>query len=285
MSLMKAVPSSSRRHEGARFPVRRESFDLTVVSDPYIFADNPLGSYFWLVLQAKFPDGEQFFIDSVRALRDRVADEQLQKDISAFIGQEAMHGHAHRDANKAIERQFGIPMAGVEKRMKSLMVWFQKVHTPKQCLAATAGAEHLTAVISGFLLRNPDYLAGFRDPTIRRLVMWHALEEREHRSVAFDVYQQAGGDYFTRVVMLPWFVAVVLPATTAEIIRLMVRDGTIKDLRRLRSGLGSLFGRRGLVTGTLSTLFDYFRPGFHPGQDDLRALELGWRRELGFAIT
>lgn len=281
MSSVTTALAASRRHEGARFPVRREKFDLSGLQDPYVYAGNPLASYFWMVLQAKFPDGEQFFIDSVRALRDHVTDDQLQKDISAFIGQEAMHGHAHRDVNKSIERQFGVPSVAIERRMKSLMSWMQKLHTPRQCLAATVGAEHLTAVIARFLLRNPDYLAGFRDPAIRRLVMWHALEEREHRAVAFDVYQQAGGGYLTRAIMLPWFVAVVMPTTTVEILRLMARDGSLRDLRNLRAGLASLLGRRGLLTASVPAILEYFRPGFHPSHDDQTALEMGWRRELG----
>lgn len=276
-----APTTASRRHEGGRFPVRREKFDFPAVRDPYIYAGNPLASYFWIVLQAKFPDGEQFFIDSVRALREHVTDEQLQKDISAFIGQEAMHGQAHRAANKHFEQQFGIPMLRIEKRMKSLMTWFQKVHTPKQQLAATAGIEHFTAVAARFLLRNPDYLAGFRDPVIRRLVMWHALEEREHRSVAFDVYQQAAGDYLTRVLMMPWFIAVVLPMGIAAMAELMIKDGSWTNVRRIGTGLASLLGPRGLVTASLPALLDYFRPGFHPADDDQTALEQAWRRELG----
>lgn len=282
MTSTTAEPAAARRHEGARFPVRREMFGLSDVRDPYVYAGNPLASYFWIVLQAKFPDGEQFFIDSVRALRDQVGDPQLQKDISAFIGQEAMHGNAHRDVNTSVERQFGIPMAGIERRMKTLMSWLQKVHTPKQCLAATTGAEHLTAVIARFLLQHPEYLAGFRNPVLRRLVMWHALEEREHRAVAFDVYQHAGGDYLTRAIMLPWFVAVVLPVASLEVLRLMARDGSFKDLRSLRTGMASLFGRRGLVTASFPAILEYFRPDFHPNDDDQSALEQGWRRELGF---
>jgi predicted metal-dependent hydrolase len=81
--------------------------------------------------------------------------------------------------------------------------------------------------------------------------------------------------------MLPWFIAVMLPTTTVEILRLMARDGSLKDLRTLRTGLASLLGRRGLLTASLPAILDYFRPGFHPSQDDQTALEMGWRRELG----
>ena len=44
-------------------------------------------------LSALFPEGEQFFVNSTRAVRNdpKLADPALQKEISAFIGQEAMH--------------------------------------------------------------------------------------------------------------------------------------------------------------------------------------------------
>lgn len=282
---MTAVKKSSRRHEDASFPVRKVDFDFNQ-TPKYIYDDNALSSYFWLVLQAKFPDGEQFFIDSVRDLRDKVKDEALQADISAFIGQEAMHGRAHRLANQKLLEIHGIDLIKTEKRTARLMKLLNRVHSPKQRLAATAGAEHLTATVARFLLRNPGYLSGFQNETIRRLVMWHALEEREHRSVAFDVYQQAGGDYPTRVAMYVWFVAAMAPFVMVDIMKLMVQDGSVKDLPGFAKGLKSLFGKRGLLTGSIPDLLDYFRRDFHPSDDDQSTLEAGWRRELGMeAVT
>lgn len=46
-------------------------------------------------LSSLFPYGETFFVDSVRAVRDQISDPHLKKDISAFIGQEAMHAKEH----------------------------------------------------------------------------------------------------------------------------------------------------------------------------------------------
>lgn len=273
---------SSRRHEEASFPVRKMDFDFTRVPK-YLYDENPLASYFWLVLQAKFPDGEQFFIDSVRALRDKVDDEALQSDISAFIGQEAMHGRAHRLANEKLMEVHGIDIIRTQERTKTLMKVFTRMHSPKQCLAATAGAEHLTASLARFLLRHPDYLAGFRDETIRKLVMWHALEEREHRSVAFDVYMKSGGDYRTRVVMYVWFIAFMAPFVIIDMIRLMAKDGSLRDIRGIRKGLKLLFGRGGLLSHSGPALRDYFRRDFHPNDDDQTALESEWRKELKLA--
>lgn len=273
---------STRRHEAASFPVRRMDFDFSR-SPQYGYADNPLASCFWLVLQALFPDGEQFFIDSVRSVREKIEDPQLQRDISAFIGQEAMHGRAHREANAALLKVHGIDVVSTERRTKQLMALFTRLHTPMQRLAMTAGAEHLTSTIARFLLRHPDYLAGFRDPVLRRLVMWHALEEREHRAVAYDVYQQAGGGYWTRATMFPWFMGLLAPFVTYDIVKLMLRHGGFRDRHALRLGFASLLGRKGLLQKIGPGLRDYFRRDFHPRDDDQSALEAEWRRELALA--
>ena len=283
MSKSNALKKASRRHEDASFPVRRMDFDFDAVPK-YVHHDNPMSSYLWLVLQAKFPEGEQFFIDSVRALRDCVKDDALQADISAFIGQEAMHGRAHRLINQKLQDLHGINIVHSEKRMARLMTWFTRPHTPKQCLAATAGAEHMTATIASFLLRHPDYLAGFQNDTVRKLVMWHALEEREHRAVAFDVYQQAGGDYVTRVAMYAWFIVAMLPFVVLDGVKFMAKDGSLTDIRGIHRGLQLTFGRRGLVGASLAGLLDYLRRDFHPSDDDLTALENGWRQELGLQL-
>ncbi|MGJ8671075.1 MAG: metal-dependent hydrolase, partial [Oceanococcus sp.] len=148
-------------------------------------------------------------------------------------------------------------------------------------LAATAGAEHLTASIARFLLQNPKYLEGFVDPTIRRLVMWHALEEREHRSVAFDVYSQAGGSYATRVAMYVWFLAYLAPFVSFDVMRLIVSDPKPFKVRDALKGFKAVFGAKGVLGGSVPALLEYFRPGFHPSDDDQTELENMWRRELG----
>ncbi len=270
----------SRRHEHASFPVRKIEFDFSRIPK-YLYADNALSSYVWLVLEAKFPAGEQFFIDSVRDLRDAVADPQLQNDISAFIGQEAMHVRAHRAANAALSRVHGIDVQRTERRTRTLMTLFNRLHTPRQRPAATVGAEHLTASLARFLLRHPEFMAGFKNENIRHLVMWHALEEREHRAVAFAVHQQAGGGYATRIFMYLWFIGALAPFVVLDILRLMISDGSVRDWPEIRRGLKTIFGRHGILGGSSRALRDYFRRDFHPFDDDQSQLEAAWRPELG----
>jgi predicted metal-dependent hydrolase len=170
----------------------------------------------------------------------------------------------------------------IERRMRKIMTLFNRVHTPMQRLAMTVGAEHFTSMVARFLLRHPEYLARFRDVEARRLVMWHALEEREHRAVAFDVYERAGGSYILRAVMLPWMFGVLAPWIAFEVVRVMVQFDGFEDRAALRRGLSHVVGDNGILTKICFGMRDYFRRDFHPNDDDQSALEAGWRRELGW---
>lgn len=285
MSEAKATTSAARANpynRTASFPVRRPQFDFSGIQF-LAYDDNVLGTVFWAVLQGLFPDGERFFIKAVRDCRKLVDDPVLQREIDAFMGQEANHGRAHRDLNIMVEKLYGIDLSTIERRMERLMNLFNRVHSPMQRLAMTAGAEHFTATVARFLLRHPEYLAGFRDESIRHLVMWHALEEREHRAVAFDVYQKAGGTYWMRAVMFPWLLAVLTPWALFEILRLTARHGGFDDRAELRRGYESLLGRKGILMKIGPGLRDYFRRDFHPNDDDQSTLEAEWRREFGWA--
>jgi predicted metal-dependent hydrolase len=266
----------------ASFPVRKPDFDFS--QSPLLFYDdNVLASAFWGVLQAFFPDGERFFIKAVRDCRKLVDDPVLQREIDAFMGQEANHGRAHQKANETVQQRYGIDLESIERRMAKFMAVFNRTHSPLQRLAMTAGAEHFTSTVARYLLRHPEYMAGFRDPAIRKLVLWHVLEEREHRAVAFDLFQRAGGTYWTRAVMFPWFFVVLTPWLVYEIVRLTASLDGFEDRAALERGYASLLGRKGILMKIGPGLRDYFRRDFHPNDDDQSALEAEVRREFGWA--
>ena len=91
---------------GASFPVRRMNFDFDQVPEYWMNGSAGL-THFMTALSALFPDGEKLFIDSVRAVRYHPAikdNEALQKEISAFIGQEAMHTQEHVGFNASAQK-------------------------------------------------------------------------------------------------------------------------------------------------------------------------------------
>lgn len=84
--------------------VRRSQFTAQGSQERhYVTGRSPLMAHLLTALSVTFPAGEQFFVHSVRNVRDQVSDDTLQKQISAFIGQEAMHSQAHAQFNAVLD--------------------------------------------------------------------------------------------------------------------------------------------------------------------------------------
>ena len=82
-------------------PPRRLDFQFDDKTTARYFYDNdPFLSAFWLSLSALFPEGEAFFVDSVRHYRKEVTDAKLKAQVAGFIGQEAMHSKEHEAWNE-----------------------------------------------------------------------------------------------------------------------------------------------------------------------------------------
>lgn len=232
-------------------------------------------SHFFNALSIFFPLGERFFIASVRAYRDQIDDPELQKAVTAFIGQEAMHGREHEAYNRHLVDS--LPVARrLEPVVAASLRAIQKL-TPKSWqLATTLALEHHTAILADLLLRKPELLEG-ADPAFRRLWRWHALEETEHKAVAFDVWNAALGsgrkEQAIRAAAMVWislgFVSLIAAFTAA----LAETDpGARRKPRGYLALLRFLFGKGGMYRGTWTAWRDYFARDFHPWQHDNRAL-------------
>ncbi|NUG51451.1 metal-dependent hydrolase, partial [Acinetobacter lactucae] len=187
---MTAEKSYLNRRKALGITVRRLEFNPKAIKRHY-FANSPLMSHFLTALSSTFPVGEQFFVNSVRNVRDKVSDPQLQAQIAAFIGQEAMHSKAHGEFNEAWRRD--------DYNLDSFQNWlnerdkYLRTIPPKLQLALTCAFEHFTALLGGYVLQHPELLKTLDEDALK-LWVWHAIEEIEHRSVAFDVYQHVYGD-------------------------------------------------------------------------------------------
>ena len=274
MTAQSSTPSAS-------FPVRRMDFSFSE-SQKFWFAGDPFMSHFMNNLSSLFPYGEKFFVDSVRAVRDQVTEPQLKKDISAFIGQEAMHSKEHAAYND-YAAEHGIDLERLELRIKVLLEWTTKISTKKQRLAATCALEHFTATMAEQLLQREDLTTQMNDPKLYQLWMWHAIEENEHKAVCYDVYQQVYGGYFTRTIMMAITTLIFFGVIGWFQVHLLRKDGQLFNWRSWGKGLKMLFGpRNGFLTKLLLPYLDYYRPGFHPLDHDSKALEQRWRQRLGF---
>lgn len=264
----------------ASFPVRRMDFTFSDVPR-YWFNNDPFLTHFLTSLSSLFPEGEQFFVDSVRAVRDDIDDPVMQKEISAFIGQEAMHSKEHKAFNDYANAQ-GINVEYLHKRVGFLLGIVKKTLTRKQQLAITCALEHFTATVAAQLLRRDDWSERMHDPVMRKMWLWHAIEESEHKAVAFDVYQKVGGDYATRAFFMVMASTILAIVAGEQQLRLMAQDKQLFNVISWGKGLWSLFGRKGFMSERTMDFLDYFRPNFHPNDHDSDALEAKWRAYLEF---
>ena len=278
---MKLLSRSRRAVQRLPIRPRRMNFRFKGLENTrYWFDDDPVLTHFMNVLSVTFPDGERFFVDAVRAFRDRVDDPQRQKDISGFIGQEAMHSLEHQAFNDLVSGK-GYE-ALVEKALgvtRHLLAGGRKHLSAEEQLAATAGLEHITAILADTILRRGDMVEKM-DPSVRDLWVWHSIEETEHKAVAFDLYQDVDGGYWRRQRTFFTGTAYLIGFSAYFTWQFLKQDGVNRQPLTLAKGLWKMFGYRGVVSGAIPAWFQYLRPDFHPWQDDNTHLLDEWRATL-----
>lgn len=227
-------------------------------------------SHFMNALSLFFPEGERMFIDAVRRYRDQVTDPELQKAVTAFIGQEAMHGREHEDYNAAIFAR--IPETeGMEKWLGRFLGGLREKMPARMLLSGTIALEHFTAIMANQLLEDPRLLE-HADPKFAAIWNWHALEETEHKAVAFDVWDTVMGRgpraYAERAAGHLLATAIFWPIMINFYLRMLRAEGRLGDRKGWRDLAQLHFGRVGFMRKLLIPWAEYFRPGFHPWDHD-----------------
>jgi predicted metal-dependent hydrolase len=254
---------------GSALTVRRLLVDLRAPLSKR-WHRNDFLTQFFNALSMSFPVGEQFFIDSVRAALPMLAQQpehqQLRHDIAQFIGQEAAHRQIHAHYNAHLEFQ-GLVNKWQHWALRRQARAARLGMHPKSLLAVTCAYEHLTSTLAHQTLQHADALDGAEE-RMQTLWRWHASEEIEHRSVAFDLYQAVGGNHRKRV---QWYLFVLLTMAleaTAQTVLNLKRSGTLWRVGTWRDGLAFFLGRQGLVWRSTPALLRYVRRDFHPQQQE-----------------
>jgi len=262
-------------------PTRRISFEQSLADLPKHFAadDDLIMSHVLATLSAVFPDGEDFFVRSVRYFRDQIDDPDLKRQVAGFIGQEAMHGREHRVLNDRLDA-LGYPTKRIERFVRWGLGVRERAFSPKANLAATAALEHYTATLAETLLADEQARRVVGPSPVLDVLLWHALEENEHKAVAFDVYKAVEGSERTRVVTMNAITATFIIGMTLQAVISMLGDRATYRPRTLGASLRRLRRSPFLRTEIWKQLRDYNRPDFHPDDRDTAALLERWRTEL-----
>ncbi|HYD24469.1 MAG TPA: metal-dependent hydrolase [Croceibacterium sp.] len=265
--------------------VRDRRFGRGAAAERWWLDGDPVGTAWFNALSATFPRGETLFIDAVKAFRAD-APGRLDAEIRAFIRQEVNHTREHLAFNRAAAAA-GYDMRAIDARVERLIgeVYQRPQHG---WLAVTIALEHFTAMFAHEFLAHPAHFVGAANAQAE-LWRWHAVEEIEHKAVAYDTWLHAtrGWSRWKR-----WRLkSVVMLAITRRFVRnrfqdaseLLAQDGIAGWRARARLAW-YLVGRPGILRRVFPAWCAYFLPGFHPWNRDDRALIGTYDSEYGAAV-
>ena len=171
--------------------------DLIVRKIPFTFLDHcepiwnkqqPEWSHMINGASLTMPYLEPFLIRNVREAMPQISDERLKIDARGFVGQEAQHYQNHERYNQMLRDKGHEQLAELEQQFKQTYKQMQK-KSLKWRLAYTAGFETMTVGVTEWLINHRDQLFANADPVVTSFVLWHMVEETEHKNVAFDVFE------------------------------------------------------------------------------------------------
>ncbi|MEN9924754.1 MAG: hypothetical protein RL268_880 [Pseudomonadota bacterium] len=253
--------------------VRDQRFGRTQKPGRWWLGGDPIGTAWHNALSATFPRGEAMFIEAVKAFRDG-APPKLEAEIRAFVKQEINHTREHVVFNKAAV-EAGYDLDRIDQRLEEIMSMI-KERPPIVNLAATIALEHYTAIMAHEFLANPRHFHN-AEPETAAMWRWHAMEEIEHKGVAFDTYLHATRDWSKwrrwklKSLMMLIITVNFIRNRWNDTLDLLAQDG-LKGWKIKAKLAWYLFGTPGVLRKIVPTWFAYFMPGFHPWNHDDRAL-------------
>jgi len=260
-----AIQSDYPKAESTKLPAglaiqpRKFDFDDLEAVPQYWFLNNPILTNIENVFSIIIPAGERFFIRSVRSFEGQVTDPEQKGLIKAFMLQEGLHSQAHTKFNNSM-KNFGVDVDRETKYFEKVLRGFERRLPKKTQLGMTAFLEHLTAAGAHGILDNPEFDEMYA-PEMLSFWRWHAVEELEHRAVAFDLLKVAKIGYFHRV-FSAILVLILLAAPVVKIFRRIMKDDSVTVTREMVKQARET--NRKLMGPQVRMSVKYFKPGFHP---------------------
>lgn len=244
-------------------PVRSPDFDFEAGIPLLWFRGNSFLTFFFNGLNLTFPEGERVFVRAVHEHRHRVSDPVLLAQMKGFAGQEGHHAREHERLFDALRAQ-GFDLDGFFARYTRYIRWVNKRAPAASRLSSTAALEHYTSTLA-LIMFELDLLRDVH-PEMRKLLLWHATEELEHRAVAFDVLRATRPGYLLRAY---GFVigSLSIGYWLVRGMRLFIKQGGISRAQLWRDfrAIDTIAGGK-LLSKIVLGLLAYLKPGFHPNQ-------------------
>jgi uncharacterized protein len=267
--------------------VRRPTFDFSKV-ERYYYGNNAVATHIMNALHVLVPIGELFFIRAVRNLFDDAPAEQRAR-LKQFIGQESVHDQVHRQFWARLREQ-GLPVDSFARFFKATAIETMEPIVKsflgnKMLLSSTVGFEHYTAALADTAFQPNSRLLVDMQKEVAEMMGWHAAEEIEHKSVAFDMLNAIDDSYVLRAVGMVLGSTILSLYTAIGTIWFMAGDTELGVGRMVRDALKLPQISGDLLPALIRHNIEYFTPGFHPDAKDNYGLAESKLNELGLKIA
>lgn len=259
-------PKTPKKLNNSDIQPRKMDFSFDPAMPRYWFDDDQFKTILLTALSCTFPEGERFFVRSVRHYQKQIQDPLLREQVKGFIGQEAHHGNEHDAFNHFMESK-GVPTGKVDAYVKDGLKFMAKWLSPERQLAKTCALEHFTAMLAEMILEHPEFIEGM-DERMVPLWLWHAVEESEHKSVAFDVYRDQVDSYWVRTSEMAFTTVEFIGFTILHYNQLRAEMDDPTDWKSVRQGLNWLVGKPGWLRKLGKSYLAYYKRDFHPSKRD-----------------
>lgn len=253
----------SKRKTPVGILVRRIAFEYPDDLRAHWHPSRPEWSQMVNAASLLMPYLEPYLIEAIRDALPRITDASLAEEAKGYMGQEAHHYKQHRRFNELLLAPGGgyEALREHERTLEDDYECFRRERGLEFHLAYAAGFETMALAIGHMLIRGREHFFRDADPAVSSLVLWHFVEELEHKHAAYDVYQHVVGRYGLRIRGLLFAMHHTLSRTRRAYVLLLQRDGlwgTWRTRLRLKLELARIL--RDTMPWILESLLPWHRP-------------------------
>ena len=178
---------------------------------------------------------EPYLIAGIRRGLEHIEDPALRETTRAYCGQEGQHFGLHRRFNETLVANGYPELREIEAQMQRDFDRLLERKPLEFHLTYAAGFETMALAVGHWLVDERERLFGGSDPRVASLILWHFVEEIEHKNAAFDVYQRVVGRPIYRIYGLIYATLHIVMYSRRAYRAMLIKDGLWWNFRsRLR---------------------------------------------------
>ena len=259
----KSNTQSNAKLQADGMQIRKMPFEFPSDIGPHWNKENPEWSHMVNGASLAMPYLEPYLIRTMRKALDLIDSGQLKKEVKLYIGQEGQHFQQHRRFNDILIENGYSELVDLEKRLADDYKRYETTKSHRFNLSYAAGFESMALGIGHWLIMEREELFGGSDSRVASLILWHFVEEIEHKNVAIDAYNAVYGDYWYRIYGMIFATIHIVAYTQRAYKSMLKRDGLWSNLKsrwRLLKMIGKFY------KNMIPPFLDACRPNHHPSE-------------------